>query len=1028
MSIIRNIRNKVYLLVSLLIISFHSPASYPPFRFTTWTQSSGLSQSTLFSIIRDRQGFIWAGTQDGLNRFDGYTFTTYRQQPDKEGSLSHSWVWSVLEDNYGNIWVASYEGLNLFQRARNDFRLVMPDFVRGGNNGKFETNFLFQENDSLIWVAAWGKGLYWLDPRTKSFYPESLMPEFLKLPPFQYIRTITGSRNGDVLLGTWGSGLIGIKKSVEDAKDIQSVFSYEVLLPDVKITSIAQDESGIIWAGTYDEGIIQMISGSSIPGRHNRTVKNPAGLEIEDVHITSLMMDKGNKLWIGTKEKGFYIYDINSDNTRHYYSEPYSEFSLKGNFISTLYTDQTGKIWLGANGLALYNPQSNQLWAQYPSGIMNSLIDPVVWCFESHDETQVWIGTEAGGIQLFHPESGYIQSITADNSKLAGNNIRALTKDNRNRLWIGHFNKGLQVMDCVSGSFKTIPEMESLQIQDMTLCPYNWLWVGTIRSGLYRHHILNGITEQIIPAGSATEWPDQLTINSVNTDKQGNIWVCTRGEGVFILDHNANLITHLTNTGKPGEGLVSNLVNSMYEDSQGSFWLGTHMGVNHIRKKENNLPPSSNNLIISSDIIPPEIFGQVIYSIQGDNTSRLWISTNTGLKCYSPGNQSVYLYGPEEGSQGYEFNSNASFSRSDGMLFFGGISGFNYFFPDQIKPVMEAPIARIVSIYLSGNSLNPDSIQQSKSMRLKHRQNNLGFEFSVFDYPLSARNQYQTKLNGLENEWQNQGSRRYINYAGLRPGFYTFLIRGSNKYGIWGNEADMFSFRILPPFWRSGWFISIVIFLIGLLVYAWHLARLKRALEIEKLRTRISGDLHDDIGASLTRISLYSDLLKNEKTNEKHTEYLGKIGTLSREVISSMSDIVWAIDARRDNLPDLTERIKGSALDITSGMNITVNFDFSGLTENLSIRPHLRQNIYLVYKEALHNAVKHSVCDRIDISLTLDHGYLVLAISDNGIGFKLNEPVKGNGLLNMKRRAELIKGKLDVKKEKGTRIQLTVKI
>jgi ligand-binding sensor domain-containing protein len=888
-----------------------------------------------------------------------------------------------------------------------------------------QTNYLFQENDTLIWVAGWGRGLYWLDPRSGTFYPGHVIPGYLNDSVFRYVRVIFRDKNDNLYFGTWGDGLIKLDSTIHKIKGTLPGPGYSSWLPDMRITSLAEDHRGNIWAGTYDSGIIEISPGFS--NIRVFTKDSDHGPQLTDNHITALVPDMNGNLWIGTLEKGLFIYDIDGKTTQNYHSEPYIPYRLKGNYISAIYRDPAGKVWAGANGLSLYDPYLNRFRVQYPDGTSNSLKDPVIWCFEHAGVNRIWIGTEAGGIYLFDTESGkFIHNYTSANSGLAGNNIRSLETDRFDRLWIGHFNRGIQVIENRSGRIRQIDELRHLQVQDMLITDNDWLWIGTIRNGIYRYHITDGIIEKVVPEGVRVPEMDQLTINSLNPDKNGNIWACTWGNGIYIFNEEAKLRSHLKRDGKSRHDLRSNLIYTMYQDKNGIYWVGSQQGVDRILQKGNSQDPEEDDFFVSSSGLPAELTKQVSYCIRGDDRNRLWISSNIGLICYSLSEGKIFNYGPEDGLQSYEFNSNSSYMLPDGLLFFGGVNGFNYFYPDQIRIHPGYPQVRILRIYQAGKEINIDSIRQNGTLQLKFRDNSIAIEYTALDYPLSDRNKFRSLLSGLENKWQEQGTNRYINYSGLKPGTYNFSVTATNKDGIWGEEGDSFHFRVLPPFWQTWWFMILAISASGFLAYLWHLSRVQKAVAYEKLRNQISGDLHDDIGASLTRISLYSDLLLKDQVQEKKTEYLNKIGNLSREIISSMSDIVWAVDARKDTLPDLVERMKGFALDLTTNLPVNIKFDTDSLHDPLKIPPILRQNIYLIFKEALHNAIKHSGCDTIEISIKTNPKHFLLMIRDNGRGFYMDKSGNGNGIANMQRRADLINAAIEINSDEGTSICLSL--
>lgn len=1007
------------LLISIILFEPETLAQDFPHRFTTWSQGEGLSQLTIYSIIQDHKGFIWAGTQDGLNRFDGYEFKVYRHDPNNPNSISHNWIWNICEDTHSNLWIASYEGLNLLDRKSNSFTHISPLSQRDKIETSFQPNYLFQENDTLIWVAVWGAGIYWLDPISKKFYADELIPGYLHEPGFQYIRIITKDTDGNILLGTWGDGLKILKREEPLDNTDRSCFT---LFPGERITSIQESSDNRIWFGTYDNGIYS--------GYLNDDAVEQSYFEFfmpdyfTNSYITSLLCDGDENIWIGTLEKGLIIYNRINKILHQVASNPNSNFSLKTKSISSIYLDHHNRIWLGANGLSIYDKLSDQFRAEYPTTGRPGFKDQVVWCFEPIGANTIWIGTEAEGIFHFEPGKGLIKNFHKGNTTLTGNNIRAIRKDRFGKIWIGHFNGGVQVFDKNLIDFKSIELLKDLQVQDMIISPDDWLWIATIREGIYRHHIIENITEKVSIESGEAYLPEKLSTNSLFIDSEDNIWICTHGNGIYIINKNLQLLAHLTRDIQGISMIKSNMIFSVYEEREGTYWLSSHMGIDKLVKIDKTKPLSNANIDLKSKELPAEIANQVAYKILGDDLKRLWVSTNNGLTCFTIETNKFMIYGPEDGLQGYEFNNNAGCITPDGLFFFGGVNGFNYFNPDNINFRTYTTNTCLTKLYISGKETPIDSVHNSKHLKLKYSQSNIAIEYSSFDFPAIGRSLYKTRLAGLEEEWQNQGNRKYINYANLKPGSYTFYVKSSDRYGVFSNNPDTISFRVLSPFWQSWWFISLMILSLGSVIFGWHYYRLQKAVEIEKLRNKLSHDLHDDIGVSLTRISLYSDLLKMDYDSGKKIDYLDKIGKISREVITGMSDIIWATDSNKDHFEDLKDRMNNLLTELTAHLNIDVYFK-NTIHENFRLQPHVRQNLYFVYKEALHNAIKHSSANKIDVHMENNSGLFLLSISDNGKGIDLHKKFSGNGLINMQRRAEQIGASFEIENLKGTRVRLT---
>ncbi len=293
------------------------------------------------------------------------------------------------------------------------------------------------------------------------------------------------------------------------------------------------------------------------------------------------------------------------------------------------------------------------------------------------------------------------------------------------------------------------------------------------------------------------------------------------------------------------------------------------------------------------------------------------------------------------------------------------------------------------------------------------------------DYTQPLKNKFAYKLEGFDRDWIYSGNRHYASYTHLDPGRYIFKVKGTNNSGIWSAKEQSISLIITPPYWQTWWFRSLMILFIAGILYSFYRIRLNRILELERLRIKIASDLHDDIGSALTRISIDSDLLKSNLGNEESNVIFQRIGNVSREIISSMSDVVWSIDSRNDTIQDLINKMKDFAYSVLSAKNILVTFETESLNLQKKIKIDLRQNIYLIFKEAINNSSKYSNADEIKVSLKNINGNFLMTINDLGSGISSSEKLTGHGLRNMKMRAERIGGKIEFVKDGGFKIVLT---
>lgn len=441
-----------------------------------------------------------------------------------------------------------------------------------------------------------------------------------------------------------------------------------------------------------------------------------------------------------------------------------------------------------------------------------------------------------------------------------------------------------------------------------------------------------------------------------------------------------------------------------YEDVDGNFWVGTSgNGLIKFDRKAKQFFSYGYEKNIDAD---------VVYGILEDDNKNLWLSTSNGIFKYSYRNGTIAHYELQDGVQSLEFNGGSYFKSDDGEMFFGGINGLNYFIPSNIKFDPFVPPIVITSIKVANELIKGEP----NNLDLRYDENFLTFEFAALSYSDPLDNQYSYMLEGLDEDWKYVDARyRIANYTNLPPGEYIFKVRGANQDGVWNPKESIIYITIRPPFWKTWWFLGFLILALGTGLYYLGSIRTRNELAIEKLKTKLAADLHDNVGAGLTEISILSELVKKDENlvrNEGVQGMLKNISEISRQLIDNMSDIVWVVNPKRDSLHDLMVRLKDSYGDILSSYQISFKIINLEKLVNLTLPMDYRQNLYLIFKEGINNAIKHSKCRKIVLEANVRGDVLELELSDDGIGFDLENHSYGNGIKNIESRAKQIGGKL----------------
>ena len=525
-------------------------------------------------------------------------------------------------------------------------------------------------------------------------------------------------------------------------------------------------------------------------------------------------------------------------------------------------------------------------------------------------------------------------------------------------------------------------------------------------------------------------------------DRNGNLWIGTWNglnkipasdlKNVFTYPDSVRFVRYRFQADVKN-GLSDERIVSAYEDAKGNLWFGTYGGgLNLLTADQQEIQDGKFIHYTIKDGLPSNI----IYRIEPDDKGDLWLSTDNGLSMFNPEKKTFRNYDASDGLQGNQFFWGAGFKGKNGELYFGGTNGFNVFNPGQLKNNNHIPPIVITSFQIfnkpvgineEGSPLKK-SIMSTKEIELSYSQAVFSFEFAALDFTVPSKNHYAYMMEGFDDNWIYSGNRRFVTYTNLDPGKYIFKVRGSNNDGVWNEKGTEIAITILPPLWRTWWFMTMAILLIGGIIVLIIYSRVKHLLEIERLRTKLAADLHDNIGSSLTEISILSEVIskKINTVDESIRRSLNMISVNSRNLIDNMSDIVWLVNPKRDSLYDLILRLRDTYSELSSYASISFRSENIKSLEKVSLSMEHRQHLYLIFKEAINNCITHSGCSEITLDASVRGRKLQMTLKDNGKGFLIDHASNGgNGLNNMKNRAETIGGILNIytKLDGGTTIQ-----
>ena len=984
-----------------------------PFRFEHFTIKDGLSQSLVYSIFQDRYGYVWIGTQDGLNRFDGSEFKVFKNDPFDSTTLTHNWVWSVQEDEQGNIWAGTFQGLCKYIRNEDRFVQYYHNPKDTSSIGGNRTNYIVKDLKGRLWISSWGTGLNLYNATTDTFTNFKNDPEDESSLSDNFIRTLFCDSEGILWIGTWNGGL---NRVIEDANGIRferyPVRGESGEGSGRRITTIAEDKQQNLWIGNHENGLIIM--------SRKEGFKHVPNFLANDVN--KIISDRYGNMWIGTNH-GLRFYDREQGTFHTYQYDPALATGISGNSIYSLMEDRKGIVWVSGHGFDLYDPGKNYFKTYQKHNNAGDLTQNNdqsqnnVWAFCEDDENNIWIGMEDGPVLVFNPKTNAFRSITISDGMgtLAVNNYRIRFLDGV--FWIGSFNSGLIRYEKKSGKARFFvgahrSVLARINMINELLIDYqdSTLWIGTMDNGLLHYDPEN---EQVIQYHTDRNDPETISsnqISSISQDRKGNIWVGLLGAGMSTLDKATGKFKNYRYDRKNANGLSDQIVVSITQQDDSVYWVCTHSGINKL---------NVNTGKFTHFLEKEGLANNVTYEMLKEDAGDYWISSNKGLSRFNAKTTTFKNFTEEDGLQSNEFNSNAAFKSSTGEFYFGGVNGFNVFRPEDIRTDTTPP-----TVIMQGYTVFHKAYPPQQKITLDYFQNYITFSYAAIEFSAPDKVRYAYQLEGVDENWIEAGNKREAQYTNLDPGTYTFHVKAANADGFWSSPGVLMTVFIQPPFWQTWWFIGLVVFASGGIIYAIHHYRLEQSLKVERLRNKIASDLHDEVGSSLTRISIYSDLVQNQTKEIDNKPYLAGIHELSREVVSTMSDIVWSIDNRHDTFGSLTLRMMDFANEILNTKNVGLEFSTRSIQESVVLDPVLKQNIYLIFKEAIHNIVKHAGAEHVRVTLANEGDVFSMTIQDNGQGIGEAIQAKGNGLRNMNRRASVIRGVLEILNHQGTTVVL----
>jgi len=984
-------------LIALLVISpgvFCAQIQSHTFHYLS--PEEGLSQASNNFIYHDSKGFVWLSSIDGLNRFDGKLVKVYKSISGDSTSLLGNIITSNFhEDEQTNLWFTSYEGIHCYNREQDHFqRFQIKDDM--GVFLKEDYHAFHLDRNGQLWVRV-GIGA------TGRLYLFDIDDETALA-----LCAIDGQHNFPIL---------------DDKGEVKQVVSCNI---------------------NRGQGISILDTQPPFQLRAAFDGKQPEVPAMEIIHVTSVKEDKGDVWYLGSK-KGLVIFNSKTNNYR--IIDEFNGLDI-GNVNSTVSINDSIR-WVASSrqGILIFNRKAGQFIGQIPADNPEKLglrIRTPNKLYKDHQEN-IWISSFSSGVNYTNLSKQKFAVL----EEFIGQNITAIFETSQGEIFCSHSRGFTTYYPTVEKNEELIPillaDKQSIQfffekkndlwavgssqllkwnkelrqfeyIQDL---PNYMLYVYQLRDGHTLFATYSGIYEFTIVENEAVFTPfhslgehQQALATSIYETQEGLLYLAVDASRVLVLQEDDDKYTV---TGQiEGIGYAKD-----YHEEKQLLWIATSTGILKVNKQD-----GTNDLLNEATSGAPN---ESYYCIIPDSSGSFWLSCNRGVIRYFPEEKRHHRYTLFDGLQAYEYNTNAFLKTSDGEIWLGGTKGMNRFSPERIKNSSHNAQIQITRLQVNDEPFETaKQIGELKELLLDYDENTLSFDFVALEYSDPENNRLQYQLENHEDDWVDAEKNGFARYSNLPPGDYLFKIKASNSDGVWNEQAYSLNIAIKKPWWQTWWFYTISLFFISAIIYSIAMYRLQQALKIERIRVKISSDLHDDVGSVLAGLTMQTEILMQTASEERQPK-LQRISEMSRNAMSRMRDTVWAIDARKDKFKNLLDRIREHATETLEVKDIHFELKIIDVSLDKNMPTQIRQNLYLICKEAITNTAKHSNGDNCQITFQ-KHGRngMQLIIQDNG-SIKSNVlKSSGLGLSNLRMRAKEIGAKLEINTDNGFFIQLTI--
>lgn len=1003
-----------FILPFTILLTFGQLYSQNDPHFTHLTSDEGLTSSFINCIYKDKQGFLWIGTDAGLNRFDGTNIVKYSHIIDDSTSLVNNYVLSIFEDSLNRIWVGTQEGLSVLEIKTQKFINIKMVSSSGQRIDLSKGVKSINQFKNKIWIAT----------------AETLISTPLNLFHFETSINYSDSTNKLKSFFIWNQSIIlnseiwvMTSKGPIYSKDGITFYNkknnpaHSPIYRNGWISAIVQGEDSIVYYGTFRFAGIYMYHPKT---QQIDSIPFNDGMEQDFMGIVSLCFTNKDEIWGISYNQGIFRLNTKTSEVKFFQSHDSDPRSLSSNSGQQILGDSQGTIFVAtARGLDYFNPLQPQF------NIFNtkelSLDNMKVTSIVEDSNGILWLATKDKGLFSLEPLTEVLTQF-----EFPGDYNIVWSVYYQNKELLLATKGGLATFSTISKKIKPYNKDSRSFVQELlekeSVFIYKdkneSIWLGLYHVGILKYNPQNGEYIKYTSGDQVNHLPIYSDISSASFDSSEVIWVGYESNYFSAINTSDNSIRNFQincNEIKEKPGFIK----SIRQDNKGNLWIGTNgTGLFKYSIADNSYTMFDTQKKLSSNIIS---------NIVIDHQNNLWISTSNGINKFDPITESFTLYNKSDGLPSNQFYYSANFISHDGTIFTGNDINLVSFNPEDIKPNPNLPLLVLPSYSKAGAHFTINS--SDEDLNFNYKDKIITFDFLGINFIDPAKTQYAYLLDGYDDDWNYSGSRPSATYTGLPHGDYTLRIKATNKPEDWYVPEKTMKIHVTGPYWMTWWFIALCLSICSLIIYSFYRYRWAQFQKLQAIRNKISKDLHDDIGSTLSSISINSSVAENmyQDSSSDLVPVLQSIGESARAAMENMSDIVWAINPANETFQNMINRLEIFGRKILAPKNIHLHLDVNNSIGDMRLTLPQRKNIYLILKESINNIAKYSYATNCFIIARMENKKISLQIKDDGIGLgDKTITTEGNGLINMQARAKDLNAVLTILSEKsrGTIITL----